>query len=127
MNHIFLNCGASLLCFRCTGFVLLDIHAKTSACGACENQSFKVLLFLGLKGFRIHEPNFFELWGLPALFSLRGLRPFRNPCKDKLLLLLGLPVRIKVQGRVAFFEKVEPSSPTSHGSQDSRLLLGTSF
>ena len=101
MNNIFLNCGASLLCFRCAGFVPLEIHAKTSACGACEDQSFKALLLLRLKGFRIHEPHFFELWGLPALFSLRELRPFRNPCKTsacgacenltfKLLLLLGL-------------------------------------
>ena len=55
MNHIFLNYAASLVCFRCASFVLLEIHAKTSACGACENQSFKVLLLLGLKGSRIHE------------------------------------------------------------------------
>ena len=59
---MFLNYGASLLCCRCAGFVLLEIHAKTSACGACENQSFKVLLLLGLKGFRIHEPYVFEQW-----------------------------------------------------------------
>ena len=85
MNNIFLNYGASLLCFRCDGFVLLEIHAKTSAWGACEGRSFKVLLLLGLQGFRIHEPCIFELWGLPALFSLRGLRPFRNPCKNKRL------------------------------------------
>ena len=66
-------------------FILLETHAKTSACDACENQSLKVLLFLGLKGFRIHEPYVFEQWGLPALFSLRGLRPVRNPCKHKCL------------------------------------------
>ena len=29
----------------------------------------------------MHEPYFFELWGLPALFSLCGLRPFKIHAK----------------------------------------------